>query len=141
MKEWLAFVKEMVAGQLRANQLKLFVTTDYSDMRASTSSLAALFGRGKTPFALVGEGPGNNACADCGRKAPDWASISLGVLICYECSAVHRNLGARTFLSSRHPLSVPHCLHTTAEPPVKSLAQFIDALTHAPPQTSRRCAR
>ncbi|MBY0511431.1 MAG: glutathione S-transferase N-terminal domain-containing protein, partial [Rhodospirillaceae bacterium] len=27
--EWLAFIKEMVAGQLRANQLKLFVTTDY----------------------------------------------------------------------------------------------------------------
>lgn len=106
MKEWLAFIKEMVAGQLRANQLKLFVTTDYSDVRASTSGLAALFSKGKTPFALVAEGPGNTACADCGRKAPDWASISLGVLICYECSAVHRNLGARTPSSLLKPTTV-----------------------------------
>lgn len=24
---------------------------------------------------------------------PDWASINLGVLVCLECSGVHRNLG------------------------------------------------
>lgn len=24
---------------------------------------------------------------------PDWASINLGILVCLECSGVHRNLG------------------------------------------------
>lgn len=37
--------------------------------------------------------PGNNVCADCNSPEPDWASLNLGILICIECSGVHRNLG------------------------------------------------
>lgn len=37
--------------------------------------------------------PGNNICADCNSPEPDWASLNLGILICIECSGVHRNLG------------------------------------------------
>lgn len=36
---------------------------------------------------------GNNYCADCGAGAPDWASLNLGILMCIECSGVHRRLG------------------------------------------------
>lgn len=35
----------------------------------------------------------NPVCADCGKPSPDWACINLGVLVCIECSGVHRGLG------------------------------------------------
>ncbi|WOL07223.1 ADP-ribosylation factor GTPase-activating protein AGD4 [Canna indica] len=37
--------------------------------------------------------PGNGACAECGAPEPDWASLNLGILVCIECSGLHRNLG------------------------------------------------
>uniref|UniRef100_A0A3Q3CG42 Arf-GAP with coiled-coil, ANK repeat and PH domain-containing protein n=1 Tax=Haplochromis burtoni TaxID=8153 RepID=A0A3Q3CG42_HAPBU len=37
--------------------------------------------------------PGNELCSDCGQTAPCWASINLGVLLCIECSGIHRSLG------------------------------------------------
>jgi hypothetical protein len=36
---------------------------------------------------------GNRQCADCGNTDPDWASLNLGVLLCIECSGIHRQLG------------------------------------------------
>ncbi|KAI3501954.1 hypothetical protein L1887_29983 [Cichorium endivia] len=37
--------------------------------------------------------PGNDLCVECGSPDPDWASLNLGILMCIECSGVHRNLG------------------------------------------------
>jgi Arf-GAP/SH3 domain/ANK repeat/PH domain-containing protein len=37
---------------------------------------------------------GNKFCADCGSDSKvDWCSINLGVLLCIECSGIHRSLG------------------------------------------------
>ncbi|XP_020525000.1 ADP-ribosylation factor GTPase-activating protein AGD2 isoform X3 [Amborella trichopoda] len=42
---------------------------------------------------ILREVRGNDTCAECGASEPDWASLNLGILICIECSGVHRNLG------------------------------------------------
>ncbi|XP_074544011.1 arf-GAP with dual PH domain-containing protein 1-like [Halichoeres trimaculatus] len=38
--------------------------------------------------------PGNDVCADCGAPEPSWASYTLGVFLCLNCSGLHRNLPA-----------------------------------------------
>ena len=36
---------------------------------------------------------GNDRCADCDGRNPQWASVSHGAFVCLECSGVHRSLG------------------------------------------------
>ncbi|XP_071671846.1 arf-GAP with SH3 domain, ANK repeat and PH domain-containing protein 1-like isoform X2 [Patagioenas fasciata] len=38
--------------------------------------------------------PGNRECCDCSAPDPTWLSINLGILICVECSGIHREIGA-----------------------------------------------
>ncbi|KAL3830725.1 hypothetical protein ACJIZ3_019527 [Penstemon smallii] len=44
-------------------------------------------------FRILREVPGNDQCAECSASEPDWASLNLGILICIDCSGIHRNLG------------------------------------------------
>ncbi|XP_028590604.2 arf-GAP with SH3 domain, ANK repeat and PH domain-containing protein 1-like isoform X3 [Podarcis muralis] len=37
--------------------------------------------------------PGNSMCCDCSASDPAWLSINLGILICIECSGIHREMG------------------------------------------------
>ena len=39
---------------------------------------------------------GNDICADCGASSggtPDWVAMPYGVIVCIECSGIHRSLG------------------------------------------------
>ncbi|ORE11849.1 ArfGap-domain-containing protein [Rhizopus microsporus var. microsporus] len=37
--------------------------------------------------------PGNDKCADCKEDSPEWACTNLGIIVCIECSGIHRSLG------------------------------------------------
>lgn len=50
--------------------------------------------------------PGNDKCAECSAPEPEWASLNLGILLCIECSGVHRNLGVH--ISKVHDFTYTH---------------------------------
>uniref|UniRef100_A0A672NKB7 Arf-GAP with coiled-coil, ANK repeat and PH domain-containing protein n=1 Tax=Sinocyclocheilus grahami TaxID=75366 RepID=A0A672NKB7_SINGR len=50
-------------------------------------------GRGESILQRILCLPGNQQCCDCGQAEPRWASINLGILLCIECSGIHRSLG------------------------------------------------
>nr|XP_027803411.1 arf-GAP with coiled-coil, ANK repeat and PH domain-containing protein 3 isoform X2 [Marmota flaviventris] len=49
--------------------------------------------KGESVLQRVQSVAGNGQCGDCGQPDPRWASINLGVLLCIECSGIHRSLG------------------------------------------------
>eukprot|EP00210_Caulerpa_lentillifera_P003420 g3263.t1 len=62
-----------------------FFGNDFEDLQSS-----------EPPYVRIGKIKGNHICADCGAPDPEWASLNLGVLVCIECSGVHRQLGMRS---------------------------------------------
>eukprot|EP00293_Proteomonas_sulcata_P012295 CAMPEP_0184294368 /NCGR_PEP_ID=MMETSP1049-20130417/5576_1 /TAXON_ID=77928 /ORGANISM="Proteomonas sulcata, Strain CCMP704" /LENGTH=437 /DNA_ID=CAMNT_0026602621 /DNA_START=60 /DNA_END=1373 /DNA_ORIENTATION=- len=57
------------------------------------SAMTDSTGGGNSRSLALRELPGNNVCSDCGSENPEWASVSLGVLFCVNCSGIHRAMG------------------------------------------------
>ncbi|XP_075150469.1 centaurin gamma 1A [Haematobia irritans] len=78
--EWVAAIEQEIFKSLQSiESTKL--------KPATTSELASM-------VTIRTRVPGNGFCVDCDAPNPDWASLNLGVLMCIECSGVHRQLGS-----------------------------------------------
>lgn len=75
------------------------LSADFASKNSTTNRLSEELQKNKQivkveqPIDILRKVSGNDKCADCGKPEPDWASLNLGILVCIECSGVHRNLG------------------------------------------------
>jgi hypothetical protein len=53
-------------------------------------------------MSLLEEVPALKQCAECNANA-EWASISLGITLCLECSGAHRSMGVHVSKVERFP--------------------------------------
>ncbi|XP_029187461.2 arf-GAP with coiled-coil, ANK repeat and PH domain-containing protein 2-like [Acropora millepora] len=92
VQEWVTAIQQATAEALRNSKAKLQTLA-----RSQVDSFSSAANEKKV---IVLNAPerirkieGNSYCADCGAPRPDWASINLGILVCIECSGIHRSLG------------------------------------------------
>ncbi|CAG9864076.1 unnamed protein product [Phyllotreta striolata] len=78
--EWVSAIEQQILNSLQSNET--------SKAKGANPTEASTIQSIKTRVA------GNGCCADCDAPNPDWASLNLGVLVCIECSGIHRNLGS-----------------------------------------------
>jgi ADP-ribosylation factor GTPase-activating protein 1 len=46
-------------------------------------------------FREVNSDESNRKCFECGQANPNWVSVNNGVLLCINCSGLHRGLGVQ----------------------------------------------
>jgi hypothetical protein len=78
MNDWMNTIQAAISDKLNSQQSP----EEKQQKAARAAQLSSLH-----------EVAGNSHCVDCGAPAPPWVSISLGVLMCLECSGVHRAMG------------------------------------------------
>ncbi|XP_060848882.1 centaurin-gamma-1A isoform X1 [Rhopalosiphum padi] len=83
--EWVAAIEQQILNSLQSNEInKVNVGGKFGSS----------YNRAEDVQSIRTRVPGNGQCADCNSPNPDWASLNLGILMCIECSGIHRNLGS-----------------------------------------------
>uniref|UniRef100_A0A8C4ZX42 Arf-GAP with coiled-coil, ANK repeat and PH domain-containing protein n=1 Tax=Gadus morhua TaxID=8049 RepID=A0A8C4ZX42_GADMO len=92
---WIQAVQASIASAYREITDNYYIERLARTASPSTSSIdsASEPREGESLLQRVQSLPGNDLCSDCSQTAPCWASINLGVLLCIECSGIHRSLG------------------------------------------------
>uniref|UniRef100_A0A8C2DCI4 Arf-GAP with coiled-coil, ANK repeat and PH domain-containing protein n=1 Tax=Cyprinus carpio TaxID=7962 RepID=A0A8C2DCI4_CYPCA len=98
---WIQAVQASIASAYRESPDKYYIERLDRTASPSISSIDSAneprerSGRGESILQRILCLPGNQQCCDCGQAEPRWASINLGVLLCIECSGIHRSLGVQ----------------------------------------------
>lgn len=102
--EWVYIIEQEIFKSLQGNESSKPKSQNSNDVAQLMQNLRT-------------QVPGNGFCVDCDTPcksnemkiskqlfiffifllnpaAPEWASLNLGVLVCIECSGIHRNLGS-----------------------------------------------
>lgn len=96
---WVQAVQASIASAYRESPDSCFSERLDRTASPSTSSIDSASDsrerstKGDSVLQRVQSVAGNGQCGDCGQPDPRWASINLGVLLCIECSGIHRSLG------------------------------------------------
>ncbi|XP_071431792.1 arf-GAP with coiled-coil, ANK repeat and PH domain-containing protein 3 [Pithys albifrons albifrons] len=96
---WIQAVQASIASAYRESPDSYYIERLDRTASPSTSSIDSASdsrergGKGEPILQRVQGIPGNDQCCDCGQPDPRWASINLGILLCIECSGIHRSLG------------------------------------------------
>lgn len=92
VQEWVTAIQKATADALRNSKAKL-QSLARSQVGQSTSAANSKKVYVSNVSERIRKIEGNSYCADCSAPRPDWASINLGILVCIECSGIHRSLG------------------------------------------------
>ncbi|XP_063746382.1 arf-GAP with coiled-coil, ANK repeat and PH domain-containing protein 3-like isoform X1 [Eleginops maclovinus] len=98
-QSWIQAVQASIASAYRESPDSYYIEHLDRTASPSTSSIDSASEprersvRGESILQRIQLLPGNEQCCDCGQADPRWASINLGILLCIECSGIHRSLG------------------------------------------------
>ncbi|XP_074074866.1 arf-GAP with coiled-coil, ANK repeat and PH domain-containing protein 3 isoform X1 [Macrotis lagotis] len=96
---WVQAVQASIASAYRESPDSYYIERLDRTASPSTSSIDSApdtrdrSSKGESILQRVQNVAGNGQCCDCGQSDPRWASINLGILLCIECSGIHRSLG------------------------------------------------
>jgi len=117
LNRWIGALQEAIVSQLdkqRISRPGARKTSGSSSPSSSKSNAEAAEEKKKREEAInsLYEADGENRkCADCGEPNPTWISINFGILICLECSGIHRSMG--THISKVRSLTLDSLHHET----------------------------
>eukprot|EP00604_Paraphysomonas_vestita_P000331 CAMPEP_0174826416 /NCGR_PEP_ID=MMETSP1107-20130205/44001_1 /TAXON_ID=36770 /ORGANISM="Paraphysomonas vestita, Strain GFlagA" /LENGTH=409 /DNA_ID=CAMNT_0016059533 /DNA_START=809 /DNA_END=2041 /DNA_ORIENTATION=+ len=99
-KEWIAVIRDQIEKQLALQGTQVDHTEEEGDTTLKITDIDHLYKI-------------NQYCADCGASFPSWASLNLCIMICIECSGIHRSLG--THISKVRSISLDRWTNNNLE--------------------------